>query len=50
MRRLRRGDKSEGGLEVAGAQVGIEARDAGLGTRGSHEASLFPAAPRQCEE
>ena len=50
LRGLGRGDKSEDGLKVAGAQVGIEARDARLGTKGSHEASLFPAAPWQCEK
>lgn len=50
MRGLERGDKSEVGLKVAGAQIGIEARDAGLGTRGSHGVSLFPAAQWQCEE
>lgn len=47
---LGRGDKSEDGLKVAGAEVGIEARDARLGTKGSHEASLFLAAPWQCED
>lgn len=38
------------GLKVAGAHVEIAARSAGLGTRGSHEACLFPVAPWRSEE
>lgn len=49
LRGLGRGDKPEVGLKVAGAHVGIAARAAELGTRGSQKASLFPAAPWHCE-